>query len=563
MLTSSNVIRPFMRKVRHQSSSFHVLDAQQQQQELVPFVSLSVMIHGVSQACFPVHFLDMVNNVNADKYIYQLLNQKCDDFCLGWNSSTTADTSSPSLIPSSFAVLKLLKSDIKSEKHRRRIQCVQGEFRSSSVIQQMKSVYVVSSPFGILSPDCFSNSVSKGIVSNVICDSKYQCLAFLTDARMLPGSEGGGVFYKSDSSCIGICTIPIRSKSSNIDFNLVITLNAIYRDVDNVIRLDVAKTSNEKVLKNVPIVEPLQCFASNSPFESLSPSMDNAKKSVVLINIANSWSSGIVISQQGFILTNAHLFAPFLNSDKIALKTDVSITVQFDEDTSNLNRNNRFYPASLKFTNKTGPFDVAVIQLNDTSVRPKHFVSLNAMQPMKQGQTVYGIGYPLYHPMTVGTSIRTSTITKGVLSKIVRHNTVPVLLQSSVLIHNGNSGGGIFDSSGALIGLVTSNARHVTDRLSGTSRLIPSLNFALPTIRLEPLSAYILNPTPSSLHTLNQVMNQPNEELSSMWALKKSSRIQPMTPNIRSLRKPITTITRSRERIASQPEDAPHINSKL
>lgn len=51
---------------------------------------------------------------------------------------------------------------------------------------------MISSPFGILSPTTFQNSISKGIVSNVLGISKNHVL--MTDARMLPGSEGGGIF---------------------------------------------------------------------------------------------------------------------------------------------------------------------------------------------------------------------------------------------------------------------------------------------------------------------------------------------------------------------------------
>ena len=563
--------------------------------QLLPFVSISVMIHGVSHtSALPVHFITVINNCNVDKYIYQLLNQRVDDFCLGWNTAASSASSSTigsvnhsqnnnnnnnnnnnhshnsiPIIPSSFAILKLVKSDISSAKYLKRIACVcDDHFRSSSVIEQMKSVYVVSSPFGLLSPQCFSNSVAKGIVSNVICDSKYKCMAFLTDARMLPGSEGGGVFYKSNSHCIGICTVPIRSKSSNIDFNLVVSLNAIHREVDDAIRLHVLQQANQKSGPELfhPIVSPSRCNASQSPFESLSPEMENAKKSIVLISIGNSWSSGIVINSRGLIMTNAHLIAPFMNTEKTALRHDVTITVQFDHDISDLNRNNQFHVASLVFINMHGPYDVALIQLNQhTRLSLRHFACIDPSRAMKQGQTVYGIGYPLYHPMTVGTAIRTSTLTRGVLSKVVRHQGTPVLLQSSALIHSGNSGGGLFGSDGSLLGLVTSNARHVTDNTSGASRLIPSLNFSLPVTRLEAVAIYAQSDyAASSLAALNQAMNVPNDEVSTVWSLKKvppGESVNPTTPT--TARTSLRKRQQQQHLQAQAPDQSSHISSKL
>ena len=55
-----------------------------------------------------------------------------------------------------------------------------------------EDIYVVSSPFGILSPLTFQSSISKGVVSNILGATKPH--VFLTDARMLPGSEGGAIY---------------------------------------------------------------------------------------------------------------------------------------------------------------------------------------------------------------------------------------------------------------------------------------------------------------------------------------------------------------------------------
>lgn len=56
------------------------------------------------------------------------------------------------------------------------------------------NVFVVSTPFGNLSPEVFMNSVSSGIVSNLAGERE---MLILTDARCIPGSEGGAIFRGS------------------------------------------------------------------------------------------------------------------------------------------------------------------------------------------------------------------------------------------------------------------------------------------------------------------------------------------------------------------------------
>jgi len=55
-------------------------------------------------------------------------------------------------------------------------------------------VYVVGTPFGNLSPVVFLNSVSKGVLSNVA--GTDQAL-LLTDARCIPGTEGGAIYAQA------------------------------------------------------------------------------------------------------------------------------------------------------------------------------------------------------------------------------------------------------------------------------------------------------------------------------------------------------------------------------
>ena len=92
-------------------------------------------------------------------------------------------------------------------------------------ITKGEEIFIVGSPFGISSPSAFLNTMSKGIVSNLLYDEinknkvtddtinfqvdekRYSLI--LTDARHLPGVEGGGVF-NSHKQLIGLSIPPIR-----------------------------------------------------------------------------------------------------------------------------------------------------------------------------------------------------------------------------------------------------------------------------------------------------------------------------------------------------------------
>ena len=71
------------------------------------------------------------------------------------------------------------------------IQCELPKYLPSTRLSIGDVVQAVGTPFGTLSPPVFLNSVSKGIICNK--SGKDDCL-LLTDARCIPGCEGGGLY---------------------------------------------------------------------------------------------------------------------------------------------------------------------------------------------------------------------------------------------------------------------------------------------------------------------------------------------------------------------------------
>ncbi len=144
--------------------------------------------------------------------------------------------------------------------------------------------------------------------------------------------------------------------------------------------------------------------------------------------------SGIVLTADGFILTNKHVVT---GSD--------SLTVELAD--------GQQFPARI--VKESDDTDLALIKIETTGLKPAVIGDASAL---KVGQTVVAIGSPL------GTF--TETVTKGILSGTGRTITVqdeatgrPVtltdLLQTDAAINPGNSGGPLMDASGKVIGVNT------------------------------------------------------------------------------------------------------------
>jgi hypothetical protein len=75
-------------------------------------------------------------------------------------------------------------------------------------ISRGQSVFAVGSPWGLLTPRMSLNSITRGVISNVVQESNTIPLAII-DARISPGVEGGAIF-SSNGALLGMCLAPIR-----------------------------------------------------------------------------------------------------------------------------------------------------------------------------------------------------------------------------------------------------------------------------------------------------------------------------------------------------------------
>jgi serine protease Do len=139
---------------------------------------------------------------------------------------------------------------------------------------------------------------------------------------------------------------------------------------------------------------------------------------------ARSLGSGFIISQDGYILTNAHV-----------VEAADEITVRLTD--------KREYKAKVIGTDKRT--DVAVVKIDATAALP--IVTIGDPSKLRVGEWVVAIGSPFGFD---------NTVTAGIVSakgrSLPQENFVP-FLQTDVAINPGNSGGPLFNLKGEVVGI--------------------------------------------------------------------------------------------------------------
>ncbi|MDD7280970.1 S1C family serine protease [Floccifex sp.] len=162
--------------------------------------------------------------------------------------------------------------------------------------------------------------------------------------------------------------------------------------------------------------------------------------------ISTGAGSGVIISEDGYIVTNNHVIE---DANRISVKTN-----EGDD-----------YEATLVGTDPQT--DIAVIKVDAKDLTPATFGDSSELEV---GNVVVAIGNPLGE---LG-----GTVTTGIISALERQitveNEVMTLLQTDAAINPGNSGGGLFDDNGNLIGIV--NAKESSTGIEGLGFAIPINN---------------------------------------------------------------------------------------
>lgn len=165
--------------------------------------------------------------------------------------------------------------------------------------------------------------------------------------------------------------------------------------------------------------------------------------------------SGVIINEEGIIVTNNHVVSGY--TEIYVIVTDHSQT-----DETGAYKQTR-YEAYVRGTDEDG--DIAILKINPTSELT--VAKLGCSSNIVLAEEVFAIGNPLGE---LG-----GTVTNGIISSISRQVQIDgvtmTLLQTNAAINSGNSGGGLFNLAGELIGIV--NAKYSASGVEGLGFAIP------------------------------------------------------------------------------------------
>lgn len=301
------------------------------------------------------------------------------------------------------------------------------------------------SPFGAFCPDIFLNTLSRGVLSN----SAGPLL--LTDARCLPGTEGGGVFAaRPAGALVALVAAPLCWKAREwVGLTLLCAAAPLLRAARAALgRLHPGATALAALLP------PEMGAPWGLPLRDPGPPWATA---AVLVECSTVWGSGVAVAPR-LVVTCRH----------VAPREATRVLVR-----STTPKSAMIWGHVVFATQETSPYDIAVVNLDEDldgipmPVPAEHF---------HEGEAVSVVGFGVFG-QTCGPSVTT-----GILSAVVQVDDTPVMLQTTCAVHGGSSGGPLFSTgSGELLGIVASNTRD-----NNTGATYPHLNFSIPITVLQP-----------------------------------------------------------------------------
>ena len=211
---------------------------------------------------------------------------------------------------------------------------------------------------------------------------------------------------------------------------------------------DTAVYAANKILPSIVGIEVTYNVTSSSFYGMFSgggPTTSTAKAS----------GSGIIISTDGYILTNNHVVSTSSEQTYYDISEATSIKIK-------LQNNDTQYDA--KIVGKDSKTDLAVLKIEAENLTAAEFANSD---PIKVGEFAMAVG----NPLNLGT-----TITCGVVSAVSREvadsdGNKYKCIQTDAAINSGNSGGALVNSEGKVIGINT---------LKVSSTGVEGIGFAIP-----------------------------------------------------------------------------------
>ena len=171
--------------------------------------------------------------------------------------------------------------------------------------------------------------------------------------------------------------------------------------------------------------------------------------------------SGIIISEDGYVLTNNHVIS---GADKITVYVN-----------SGDGSEEQSYDATLVGSSESN--DIAVLKIDATGLNAAAFGDSDQIEV---GELAVAIGNPMGQVH--------GSVTAGIISAVEQELTIDDVtinaIQTDAAINPGNSGGALFDSYGNVIGIVYAKSSSVS---------IEGIGYAIPVNNIKDLVAQMIN----------------------------------------------------------------------
>lgn len=160
--------------------------------------------------------------------------------------------------------------------------------------------------------------------------------------------------------------------------------------------------------------------------------------------------SGVVISPDGYVVTNNHVIA--------------------DADEVNITFNDK-YTTKAKVVSADPSTDIALLKVEGATNMP--FMEFGNSDNVRLGQWVLAVGYPLSLDATVTAGIVSAKGRSIGINKTRSSSAIESFIQTDAAVNPGNSGGALVNTAGQLIG-INSAIASPTGSYAGYSYAIPS-----------------------------------------------------------------------------------------
>lgn len=205
---------------------------------------------------------------------------------------------------------------------------------------------------------------------------------------------------------------------------------------------DTAAYASSKVLPSIVGINVEYSITSSNMFFSQTQS------------VAEAQGSGIIVSDDGYILTNNHIINSSDSSNYYQMSEATKIEVYLYGDET---------PYEATVVGADTQTDLAIIKIDKSGLIK---AELGDSSTLKIGESVLAVG----NPLGVGTSV-SSGIVSAVNRKVTTDGVTYNLIQTDAAINSGNSGGALVNNRGQVIGINT--LKVAGDGIEGMGFAIP------------------------------------------------------------------------------------------